>query len=114
MKHELENEALESESFRGEDLAGLRTTNCTFHACDFTNARLNGSEHTGSDFANSIFENVNLFGATFDRWKLVPSNNAVDHGPWRREIIAIRARLSCQNVVEKTAPVALSHVEPWA
>ena len=31
---ELEAEIFENEAFRGEDLAGLRTKNCTFHGCD--------------------------------------------------------------------------------
>ena len=41
---ELENEVYENESFRGQDLSGLRTSGCTFRACDFTLARINGSE----------------------------------------------------------------------
>ena len=49
MKPELENETFENESFRGEDLSELRTRNCTFHACDFSNARLNGSAHVGTE-----------------------------------------------------------------
>jgi fluoroquinolone resistance protein len=68
---ELENEVYERESFRGLDLSGLRTTHCTFHECDFTLARLNGSEHAGSDFANSLFESANLFGVHFADCRLV-------------------------------------------
>ncbi|HKN64025.1 MAG TPA: hypothetical protein VJV76_06820, partial [Gaiellaceae bacterium] len=59
---ELENEVYENESFRGQDLSGLRTTRCTFRGCDFTLAQINGSEHVGTDFANSTFESANLFG----------------------------------------------------
>ena len=68
---ELEGEVFENESFRGEDLSGLLTRNCVFHACDFGNAKLNGSEHVGSDFANSRFEAANLFGATFEECRLL-------------------------------------------
>src|SRR5947209_5766406 len=73
---ELESEVYENESFRGLDLSGLRTTRCTFLACDFTLAQVNGSEHVGTDFANSTFESANLFGASFAECRLVGASFA--------------------------------------
>src|SRR3954470_4245073 len=68
---ELANATFVRCTFRGASLAGIVPRRCSFQACDFTLARLNGSEHEGTDFANAVFENANLFGARFVDCRLV-------------------------------------------
>ena len=52
---ELEHEVYENESFRGQDLSGLRTTGCTFRGCDFTLAQVYSADEA---FVTGTFAGV--------------------------------------------------------
>jgi fluoroquinolone resistance protein len=55
------------------DLIEWETDGETFEECDFSNARLNASRHTGSAFLRCTFRRSNLFDAAFVGCKMTGS-----------------------------------------
>ena len=55
----------------GAVLSSATTTGCSFEACDFTDARLNGSEHRRSSFIGCSFKGARLFSGKFEDCRLI-------------------------------------------